>query len=83
MGIGIAVRGLNGSGKSTLGKALADALGFHFIDSENLFFPKLDSQYAYAFPRSHKEVRAILLDEVRDHKMEVLWKTFLNLSALA
>lgn len=67
MGIGIVVCGLNGSGKSTLGKSLADALGFHFVDSESLFFKKSDSKDTYAFPRSHKEVNAILLDEVRGH----------------
>ncbi|MFR2344962.1 MAG: shikimate kinase, partial [Acutalibacteraceae bacterium] len=39
MADGILVCGLNGSGKTTLGKALAAKLGFHFIDSEALFFP--------------------------------------------
>lgn len=68
MGIGIIVCGLNGSGKSTLGKALAKALGFHFVDSENLFFPKSDSMYSYAFPRSHTEAKKILLNEMRKHE---------------
>ena len=36
MGTGIIVCGLNGTGKSTLGKALAEALGHHFIDSEDI-----------------------------------------------
>lgn len=72
MGIGIVVCGLNGSGKSTLGKALADALGFHFIDSENLFFPKSDSVNTYTFSRSYKEVKAILLNEVREYDNFVL-----------
>ena len=54
MGLGIIVCGLNGSGKSTLGKALAEKLSFHFIDNENLFFPKSDANYLYAAPRSYK-----------------------------
>lgn len=45
MGAGIMVCGLNGSGKSTLGKALAEKLGFHFIDNEDLFFPKTNPNY--------------------------------------
>lgn len=45
MGIGIIVCGLNGTGKSTLGKALVEKLNFHFIDNENLYFPKTDPYY--------------------------------------
>lgn len=67
MGIGILVCGLNGCGKSTLGKALADALGYHFIDNEELFFPKTDPNYLYALPRSRDEVERRLMDEVRAH----------------
>lgn len=72
MGTGIIVCGLNGSGKSTLGKKLAENLGFHFIDNEELFFPKTDSQYIYANPRSRKEVEKLLLDEVKTHENFVL-----------
>ena len=68
MGIGIIVCGLNGSGKSTLGKALSEKLGFHFIDNENLYFPKTDPNYSYASPRSRDEVERLLMDEVRVHK---------------
>ncbi len=68
MGLGIIVCGLNGSGKSTLGKALAEKLGFHFIDNENLFFPKSDANYIYAAPRSYEEVKKLLMNEVRLHK---------------
>ena len=42
MKTGILVCGLNGSGKSTLGRALAQALGFTFLDSEDVFFSKAD-----------------------------------------
>lgn len=38
--MGIIICGLNGTGKSTFGKALAEKLHFHFIDIENLYFPK-------------------------------------------
>lgn len=55
MQTGIMVCGLNGSGKSTLGKALAQALGYHFIDNEDLFFPKTDPNYLFASPRSREE----------------------------
>ena len=47
MGIGILVCGSNGSGKSTVGKALAYELGYHFIDNEDLFFPKSDPNYPW------------------------------------
>lgn len=68
MGIGVIVCGLNGSGKSTLGKELAIKLGFHFIDNEDLFFPKTDPDYLYAAPRSLDEVVDLLMDEVRAHE---------------
>ena len=68
MGTGIIVCGLNGSGKSTLGKALADALQFHFIDVEDLYFPKTDPNYLYASPRSEDEVAKLLADEIKAHE---------------
>lgn len=64
MGTGIIVCGLNGAGKSTLGKALADKLEYRFIDVEDLYFPKTDPCYAYASPRTRKEVEKLLLDEM-------------------
>ena len=63
MEVGILMCGLNGSGKSTLGKKLAEHIGFHFIDNEELFFPKTNSQYIYANPRSRREVEKLLLEE--------------------
>lgn len=68
MGTGILVCGLNGAGKSTLGKALAEKLGFCFIDNEDLYFPKTDPSYAYAAPRTRDEVEALLLQELRAHE---------------
>lgn len=51
METGIIVCGLNGTGKSTLGSALAGALGFGFIDAEDLFFSGADDSYANPRPR--------------------------------
>ena len=63
MGEGILICGLNGSGKSTLGRALADALGFRLIDSEDLYFAKDDPAYAYASPRSREEAVRLLMEK--------------------
>lgn len=68
MGTGIIVCGLNGAGKSTLGRALAKELRFHFINDEDLYFPKDDPQYLYASPRPHEEVERLLLREVKAHE---------------
>ena len=72
MGIGIIICGLNGAGKSTLGKALAEKLNFHFIDNENLYFPKTDPYYLYSSPRTHEEAEKLLLDEIKQYKNFVL-----------
>ena len=64
MSFGIIVCGLNGSGKSVLGRALAGRLGWRFIDIENLYFPKNDSRYLYASPRTREEVERLLLSEI-------------------
>ena len=68
MGIGIIVCGLNGSGKSTFGKALAEKLKFHFIDSENLFFPKTDASYRSANARSRAEAERCFIGEIRKYE---------------
>lgn len=68
MGTGILVCGLNGAGKSTLGRALAEASGSHFIDNEDLYFPKTDPAYLYAAPRRRDEVERLLLREIRAHE---------------
>ena len=68
MGTGILVCGLNGAGKSTLGKALAKELGFHFIDNEDLYFPKTSPRYLYDSPRTREEVEQLLLREIETHE---------------
>ena len=68
MGTGLIVCGLNGCGKSTLGKTLARKLHFHFIDNEDLYFPKTDPNYIYASPRSREEVEKLLWGEIRAHE---------------
>lgn len=68
MKTGILICGLNGVGKSTFGRALAEKLNFHFIDNEDLYFPKTDPNYMYAFPRSHEEVEGLLNREIEMHK---------------
>lgn len=67
MGTGILLCGLNGAGKSTLGKALAEKLSFHYIDNEELYFPKNDPAYLYAVQRDREEVERLLLEETADH----------------
>lgn len=68
MGCGIMICGLNGCGKSTLGKALADKLGFHFIDNENLFFERNAPNDPYSSPRSEEEAIERLMSEVKEHE---------------
>ena len=67
MGTGIQICGLNGCGKSTLGKALAERLGFHFIDNENLYFSGANSDDPYRNPKSRTEVERLLMEEVRKY----------------
>ena len=72
MGTGIIICGLNGAGKSTMGKALAKELGFCFIDIEDLHFPKTDTHYIYASPRTRREVEQLLFSEIKTQKDFVL-----------
>lgn len=63
--MGILVCGLNGVGKTTLGKALAEKLGYHFIDMEDLSFAETDGSDPYACPRPREEVKGLLMQEVK------------------
>lgn len=67
MGTGIQICGLNGCGKSTIGKALAQRIGFHFIDNEYLYFSGRAENEPYANPRTQTEVERLLMDEVSAH----------------
>lgn len=67
MGTGIQICGLNGCGKSTLGRALANKIGFHFIDIETLFFPNSNSDDSYQNPKSREKVEKLLAEEMQQH----------------
>ena len=62
--MGVIICGMNGSGKSTLGRALAENLGWRFIDNEDLYFPKADPQHPFAVERTQEEVERLLLEAV-------------------
>ncbi len=66
--MGILICGLNGTGKSTLGRILAGRLGYEFIDNEDLYFPKTDSGYMFAAPRSEEEVIRLLEEKIAENK---------------
>ncbi len=60
----IIVCGMNGAGKSTLGRALAQKLGYRFIDIEDMYFSKTDLNYLYSAPRTDEEVEELLMQEI-------------------
>ena len=61
----IIICGMNGSGKSTLGRALAEHLGWRFLDNEDLYFPKTDPAHPFAVERTQDEVEQLLLEALR------------------
>ena len=62
--MGLLICGLNGAGKSTIGRALANRLGYCFIDNEDLYFPKADPSYAFSDPRSKEEVIRLIEEKI-------------------
>ena len=69
---GIIVCGLNGCGKSTLGSALAEKLGYHFMDIENFYFDDSVGDTSYLSPRPRGEVERLLSLAVLQHDHFVL-----------
>lgn len=65
--MGILICGLNGAGKSTLGRMLAERMGYEFIDSEGLYFPKTDPSYRFSDPRSKEEVIRLLEERISEN----------------
>lgn len=64
----IIICGGNGSGKSTLGKALADAMGINFMDNEDYYFPKRESDYKYDHALTREEFIPTLLNDMEQAK---------------
>ena len=64
----VIICGMNGSGKSTLGRALAEHLGWRFLDNEDLYFPKADPAHPYALERTQDEVEQLLLEALRSEE---------------
>ena len=72
MATGILICGLNGAGKSTLGTALAEKLGYYFIDGEDLYFPKQNDGYNFSSQRTDREAKEILFNKIEKHNDFVL-----------
>lgn len=68
----IIICGGNGAGKSTFGKSLAEALGYHFMDIEDYYFPKTDKNYLYAAARTREEVGRLLLEDMQKYEHFIL-----------
>lgn len=68
----IIICGGNGAGKSTLGKALADKLNYKFMDIEDYYFPKSESDYPYAAARTRTEVSSLLLEDMKKYPNFIL-----------
>ena len=61
----IIVCGGNGAGKSTLGRALAERLGYPFLDIESYYFPHRQTAYPYDKARTDEEAGALLLADMK------------------
>ena len=68
----IIICGGNGAGKSTLGKALADKLNYKFMDIEDYYFPKSESDYPYDTARTREAVSALLLKDMKKYPNFIL-----------
>ena len=72
---GILVMGLNGCGKSTLGRALAERLGYRFMDAEDYYFPA-GQDNPYAVSRTREEALSLLRADVRRYPRFVYASVF-------
>ncbi len=68
----ILICGGNGAGKSTLGRKLAQRLGWKFMDIEDYYFPKNNTDYNYETARTREEVASLLLEDMKKHDNFVL-----------
>ena len=68
----IIICGLNGAGKSTLGKALAEKLGWKFMDIEAYYFPENNVDYSAAAARTKAEVTKLLCEDLQKYENFVL-----------
>ena len=67
--------GLNGCGKSTLGRALAEHIGYRFMDAEDFYFPA-GQDNPYAVSRSREEALSLLREAVQVHPRFVYASVF-------
>lgn len=72
MRTGIIICGGNGSGKSTLGKELAESLNYKFMDVEDYYFSKNDSDYKYDYSLSKNEVVELLLKDMKENEKFIM-----------
>ena len=75
LNFGILVMGLNGCGKSTLGRALAERIGYRFMDAEDFYFPA-GQDNPYAVSRSREEALSLLREAVQVHPRFVYASVF-------
>ena len=68
----IIICGGNGAGKSTLGKTSACELGWKFMDIEDYYFSKNNTDYNYTAARTREEVAELLLQDMKRHENFVL-----------
>ena len=50
-----------------MGRTLASLIGYEFIDSEDLFFSKVDLTYEYSNPRSKEEAIQLLEKKINNN----------------
>ena len=72
---------LNGAGKSTLGKALAEKVGYVWLDVETYYFPQSCANNPYANPRTQEEVCDLPLADLRKYPNVILSAVRANYSA--